>query len=125
MAQKFIGFNTQGQYKKFTLTDFALIKRDLLNAFNIRQGQLPGRPAYGTVLWDFLFENQVEASQQAIEQEVQRVAAGDPRIFISQVVTFPQENGILIQVELTVTPSTDAERLSIFFDLQQRNASYV
>ena len=125
MAQKFIGFNTQGQYKKFTLTDFELIKRDLLNAFNIRQGQLPGRPAYGTVLWDFLFENQVEASQQAIEQEVQRVAAGDPRIFISQVVTFPQENGILIQVELTVTPSTDAERLSIFFDLQQRNATYV
>ena len=125
MAQKFIGFNTQGQYKKFTLTDFELIKRDLLNAFNIRQGQLPGRPAYGTVLWDFLFENQVEASQQAIEQEVQRVAAGDPRIFISQVVTFPQENGILIQVELTVTPSTDAERLSIFFDIQQRNASYV
>jgi phage baseplate assembly protein W len=125
MAQKFIGFNTQGQYKKFTLTDFELIKRDLLNAFNIRQGQLPGRPAYGTVLWDFLFENQVEASQQAIEREVQRVAAGDPRIFISQVITFPQENGILIQVELTVTPSTDAERLSIFFDLQQRNASYV
>ncbi len=125
MAQKFIGFNTQGQYKKFTLTDFELIKRDLLNAFNIRQGQLPGRPGYGTVLWDFLFENQVEASQQAIEREVQRVAAGDPRIFISQVVTFPQENGILIQVELTVTPSTDAERLSIFFDLQQRNASYV
>jgi phage baseplate assembly protein W len=125
MAQKFIGFNTQGQFKKFTLTDFELIKRDLLNAFNIRQGQLPGRPAYGTVLWDFLFENQVEASQQAIEREVQRVAAGDPRIFISQVVTFPQENGILIQVELTVTPSTDAERLSIFFDLQQRNASYV
>ena len=125
MAQKFIGFNTQGQYKKFTLTDFELIKRDLLNAFNIRQGQLPGRPAYGTILWDFLFENQVEASQQAIEREVQRVAGGDPRIFISQVVTFPQENGILIQVELTVTPSTDAERLSIFFDLQQRNASYV
>ena len=125
MAQKFIGFNTQGQYKKFTLTDFELIKRDLLNAFNIRQGQLPGRPAYGTVLWDFLFENQVEASQQAIEREVQRVAAGDPRIFISQVVTFPQENGILIQVELTVTPSTDAERLSIFFDLQQRSATYV
>ena len=125
MAQKFIGFNTQGQFKKFTLTDFELIKRDLLNAFNIRQGQLPGRPAYGTVLWDFLFENQVEASQQAIEREVQRVAAGDPRIFISQVVTFPQENGILIQVELTVTPSTDAERLSIFFNLQQRNATYV
>jgi phage baseplate assembly protein W len=125
MAQRFIGFNTQGQYKKFTLTDFELIKRDLLNAFNIRQGQLPGRPQYGTVLWDFLFENQLEELQQSITREVQRVAGGDPRIYISDIQTYPQENGILIELQLQVVPSTDAERLSIFFDLQQRNASYV
>ncbi len=125
MVQRFIGFNTQGQYKKFTLTDFELIKRDLLNAFNIRQGQLPGRPGYGTVLWDFLFENQLEELQQSITQEVQRVAGGDPRIYISDIQTYPQNNGILIELELQVVPSTDAERLSIFFDLQQRSASYV
>jgi phage baseplate assembly protein W len=125
MAQTFIGFNTQGQFKKFTLTGFELIKRDLLNAFNIRQGQLPGRPEYGTVLWDFLFENQVEELQRSIEAEVQRVAAGDPRIYISDVQVFPQENGILIQLELTVVPSTDAERLAIFFDLTQRQATFV
>ena len=125
MAQTFIGFNTQGQFKKFTLTGFELIKRDLLNAFNIRQGQLPGRPAYGTVLWDFLFEPQLEAVARNIEQEIQRVAGGDPRIYINSVQTFPQDNGILIQIELEVLPSTDAERLSIFFDLEQRNATYV
>lgn len=125
MAQTFIGFNTQGQYKKFTLTDFALIKRDLLNAFNIRQGQLPGRPAYGTVLWDFLFENQLEELQTSIVTEVQRVAGGDPRIYISDTQVYPQENGILLEIELQVIPSDNAQRLSIFFDLQQRSASYV
>jgi hypothetical protein len=125
MAQTFIGFNTQGQFKKFTLTDFELIKRDLLNAFNIRQGQLPGRPAYGTVLWDFLFENQLEELQNSIVTEVQRVAGGDPRIYISDTQVFPQENGILIEIELQVIPSDNAERLSIFFDLQQRSASYI
>jgi hypothetical protein len=125
MAQRFIGFNTQNQFKKFTLTDFELVKRDLLNAFNIRQGQLPGRPGYGTVLWDYLFEPQLEELQTAIEREIQRVAGGDPRLYISDIQTFPQNNGILIEIELTVVPSTDAERLSIFFDLQQRNASYV
>ena len=125
MAQTFIGFNTQNQYKKFTLTDFALIKRDLLNAFNIRQGQLPGRPAYGTVLWDFLFENQLEELQNGIVTEVQRVAGGDPRIYISDTQVYPQENGILIEIELQVIPSDNAQRLSIFFDLQQRSASYV
>jgi phage baseplate assembly protein W len=125
MAQEFIGFNTQGQFKKFTLTGFDLIKRDLLNALNIRQGQLPGRPGYGTVIWDFLFEPQLESVQLEIEREIQRVAGGDPRIYINSVQSFPQDNGILIQIELEIVPSTDAERLAIFFDLEQRNATYV
>jgi phage baseplate assembly protein W len=125
MAQRFIGFNTQGQFKKFTLTDRELIKRDLLNAFNIRQGQLPGRPGVGTVLWDYLFENQVEKLQQNIVDEVQRVAGQDPRIYINDIQVYPQENGILIQVELTIVPSTDAERLALFFDLTQRQATFI
>lgn len=121
----FIGFNTINQFKKFTLTDFDLIQRDLLNAFNIRQGELPGRPAYGTVMWDFLFENQIEELASNIRNEVQRVIAGDPRIALSDVQIFPQQNGILIQIQITVVPTANAEILSIFFDLQQRSASYV
>jgi phage baseplate assembly protein W len=121
----FIGFNTQNQFKKFTLVDDALIKRDLLNALNIRQGQLVGRPGYGTALWDNLFENQTNETEAAITREIQRVAGGDPRLQISEVDIFPQENGILIQILLTIVPSTDAERLSIFFDQQTRTASYI
>jgi phage baseplate assembly protein W len=121
----FVGFNTQNQYKKFTLVDFQLIKRDLLNAFNIRRGQLPGRPGYGTVLWDYLFENQIDAVQQGIIDEVQRVAGGDPRIYISNVNVYPQENGMLIELQLQIVATSNAEILSIFFDQQQRSASYV
>lgn len=121
----YIGFNTQQQYKKFTLTDFELIKRDLLNAFNIRQGQLPGRPSYGTILWDYLFENQIEAVQQGIIDEVQRVAGGDPRIYISQVNVYPQDNGILIEIELQVVPTTTSEILNIFLNQEERTASYI
>ena len=121
----FIGFNTINQNKKFTLTDFALIQRDLLNAFNIRQGELPGRPGYGTVIWDFVFESQLEQLQQDIRAEIQRVCGGDPRILLSDIQVFPQENGILIQIAITIINTTNAEILSIFFDEQQRNASYV
>jgi phage baseplate assembly protein W len=121
----FIGFNTINQNKKFTLTDFALIQRDLLNAFNIRQGELPGRPGYGTVLYEYVFENQIEQLQQQIRDEVQRVAGGDPRLIINDIQVFPQENGILIQLEITIVNTTNAEILSIFFDEQTRNASYV
>jgi len=121
----FIGFNTQDQFKKFTLVDDALIKRDLLNALNIRQGQLVGRPGYGTALWDNLFENQTNETEASIVREIQRVAGGDPRLQITEIDIFPQENGILIQILLTIVPSTDAERLSIFFDQQTRTASYI
>lgn len=121
----FVGFNTQNQYKKFTLLDFELVKRDLLNAFNIRRGQLPGRPAYGTILWDYLFENQVQAVQQGIIEEVQRVAGGDPRIYISDIQVYPQENGMLIELQLQTIGGVNAELLSVFFDQTQRSASYV
>ena len=121
----FIGFNTIGQNKKFTAVDFDLIKIDLLNAFNIRQGELPGRPGYGTILWTFLFENQTQDTQNSIVNEIQRVAGGDPRVYISGIQMFPQENGILIQLGLAVVPSTTAEQLSIFFNQQTRTATYV
>ena len=121
----FIGFNTINQYKKFTLTNYDLIQRDLLNAFNIRQGQLPGRPGYGTIIWEYLFENQIEQLQQDIRAEVQRVCGGDPRLVLNDVQVFPQENGILLQIEIRVVQTTNAEILSVFFDLQTRAASYV
>ena len=121
----FVGFNTQNQYKKFTLVDFELVKRDMLNAFNIRQGQLPGRPGYGTILWSYLFENQVDAVQQGIINEVQRVAGGDPRIFISNINVYPQENGMLIELEIQTVGGVNAEILNVFFNQVSRSASYV
>lgn len=121
----FVGFNTIDQNKKFTLVDMDLIKRDLLNAFNIRQGELIGRPGYGTVIWDYVFENQTQETINAINTEIQRVGAGDPRIFIGQPEIFPQQNGLLIQIPVTFVPGQTAQLLSVFFDQQTRNATYV
>jgi hypothetical protein len=53
------------------------------------------------------------------------VAAGDPRIYISALEVFPQQNGLLLQLELTVVQTTDAQRLSVFFDQNQRVATFV
>ena len=121
----FVGFSTINQYKKFTLVDFELIKRDLLNAFNIRQGELVGLPGYGTTIWENVFENQTQETIQVITTEVQRVAGGDPRIQISQLDVFPQEHGILIQMEIATIPGQTATLLSVFFNEQTRRASYI
>lgn len=121
----FIGFNTINQYKKFTLTDFELIKRDLSNALNIQQGELPGRPGYGTTIWSYVFENQTEATEQQMLAEIQRVAGGDPRVYISDATVYPQDNGVLIELQVQVIPSDTAERLAIFFDQESRRASFI
>jgi phage baseplate assembly protein W len=121
----FIGFNTINQFKKFTLVDFELIKRDLANAFNIQQGELPGRPGYGTTIWSYVFENQTETTETAILAEIQRVAGGDPRIYITSANSYPQDNGLLIEIEIQVVASSTAERLAIFFDQETRRASFI
>jgi phage baseplate assembly protein W len=121
----FIGFNTIDQYKKFTLTDFELVKRDLSNALNIQQGELPGRPGYGTTIWSYVFENQTSTTSEAILAELQRVAGGDPRIYISDATVYSQDNGILIELQIQLVSSSSAERLAIFFDQESRRASFV
>jgi phage baseplate assembly protein W len=121
----FIGFNTINQYKKFVLTDFALIKRYLLNYFNIRQGEKVGRPDVGTTMWNLIFEPQTEQTADLIIQEMQRIVGQDPRIFLSDATAYPQINGILVELEIQTVQGTNAERLSVFFDQQSRSASYV
>jgi hypothetical protein len=44
---------------------------------------------------------------------------------LTSLEIFAQENGILLQVGLTFVPSSDAQRLAIFFDQQNRVASFV
>lgn len=121
----FIGYSTINQYKKFTLTDGELVKRDLLNAFNIRQGTLPGRPGYGSTLLDYIFENQDTVTERAVIAEIQRIAAGDPRIYISDLNYYPQENGVLIELQIQIVPGTTTEQLSIFFNQSTRQAGFV
>jgi phage baseplate assembly protein W len=121
----FIGFNTINQYKKFTLVDFELIKRDLLNYFNIRQGEKVGRPDVGTTMWNLLFEPQTEQTASLIIEEMQRIVGQDPRIYLTTADAYPQINGILVELEIQTVQGTNAERLSVFFDQQTRTASYI
>jgi hypothetical protein len=97
----------------------------LLNAFNIRQGEVVGLPGYGTTLWSYIFESQTLDSERMIFNEIQRVCAQDPRIFLNSVQLYPQLNGLLIQLQLTIVPSTEATLLNLFLNQDTRTASLV
>jgi phage baseplate assembly protein W len=102
--------------KKFRTVDEQLVVQDLLNALNIPQGQKPGRPDYGTSLWSFVFEPNTFDVQIQLESEIRRIAALDPRLNLNSVVSYPQENGILIEVEFAISPFNNVQQLAILFD---------
>lgn len=121
----YIGYNTVDQVKNYVLTDFDLIKRDLLNAFNIKQGEVPGRPNVGTTIWNFMFDNQGPELTQDLYNEIQRVVALDPRIYVGDVQVYVQDNGILIELEVDTVAGVEPSVLSLLFDENTRRASYV
>lgn len=102
--------------RKYRLIDEQLVIQDFINALNIRQGQKVGQPGYGTTLWSFVFEPNTADVQFQLETEIKRVAGQDPRMQLNYVKAFPQENGILIEVEMAVTPFNNALTLNVFFN---------
>ena len=101
--------------KKYRMVDEKLVIQDFINALNIQQGQKVGNPGYGTSIWSFVFEPNTTDVRFQLEDEIRRVASQDPRMILNTVKTFPQENGILIELEMAVTPFNNAQTLGVFF----------
>jgi phage baseplate assembly protein W len=102
--------------KKYRAVDEKLIIQDFVNALNIQQGQKVGKPDYGTTLWSFVFEPNTTDVQFQLQDEIRRVASGDPRVIINSVKAYPKENGILVEVELAISPFNRAQLLNVFFN---------
>lgn len=100
--------------KKYKIVNAPLVVQDLINALNIKQGQKVGQPQYGTTLWNYIFEPNDLTTQERIQNEVRRVVSLDPRIILNYVECYPKDNGVLIEVELAVTPFNQAQVLQLF-----------
>jgi phage baseplate assembly protein W len=122
---RFKGFSTINQYKKFTLTDNELIKRDLLNALTIREGELPGRPSFGTRLWNFIFEPNTPDIVRQITAELERTTTYDPRVRIDDVIVTTDPSGVILELVVTFVPDLNPEVLQIKFDEESQTASFV
>lgn len=107
--------------RKYSLTDQQLVIRDLLNALSIKQGDKVGQPTYGTTLWSYVFEPNIDDVRDRIETEVRRMIALDPRIVLNSVGVYSQENGFLLQIEMAFSPFNQA--VSVDFFLNRYNGS--
>ena len=51
-----------------------------------------------------------------IKQELKRTIQQDPRVKIDGMNVYPEENGVLIELDVTVLPTTEQQRLALFFN---------
>jgi len=111
------GYSTVNNYMGSTrLTDFDLVKRDLLNHFNIRKGEKLGNPSFGTIIWDTIFEPFTSDVENAIIDDVKRIVAYDPRTTVTNVVITEYEFGLQVEIELIYAHTNLTSQLSLNFD---------
>jgi phage baseplate assembly protein W len=116
MSITYRGFSTLVNQKKYSLTDYALAKQDLINYFNIRKGAKLMQPNFGTIIWDQLFEPLNETTQSIITTDINRIVSYDPRLQVNSVTVTQQTNGLMIQILLTYIPSNQTETLALNFN---------
>jgi phage baseplate assembly protein W len=111
------GFSTvSSDANSYALYDFSLIKQDILNHFNIRQGERLEQPGFGTIIWDVLFEPLTDEIKDLIRKNVETIVNYDPRVVADQVIVTSYESGIQIECILIYLPYNISESLQLRFD---------
>jgi phage baseplate assembly protein W len=116
MATLYKGFSTNNRSKKFRVTDFDLVKQDLINHFNIRKGEKLMQPNFGTIIWGTLFEPLTDAVRQSIINDVESIINYDPRISLSNISITDKDYGIQIELDLLYRPNNQLGSLNLQFN---------
>jgi len=110
-------YNTKGS---FSVTDLALVKRDILSHIWTRKGERVMMPDFGTTLMDIVFEPLDHTSVTTVREELQAVIEQDPRVELLQLDVQPlySTNSIvaiinLLYIELN---TVDTINLNIIFE---------
>jgi len=116
-SQIYKGFSTvNGSVSHSTLYDHELIKQDILNQFNVSQGERLMNPSFGTTVWKSLFEPFTDDIKQQIIADVLRIVNGDSRASATAVDVYEQEYGLLMQVTLQYSDTNQTEVMKLSFN---------
>ena len=118
MATMYKGFSTVGRNKKYRLTDFELVKQDLINHFYIRKGEKLMNPNFGTIIWNVVHEPLTEDLKSVIVTDIKAIASYDPRISIDNVVITEYDQGIQVELQLRYVQTNQTNLLNLQFDNQ-------
>lgn len=116
-VQIYKGFSTVNSSSiSSKLYDFDLIKQDLLNQLYTRKGERVMTPGFGTIIWDILFDPLTEETKNLISEDLYAILTSDSRAVPTKINVDEFENGLIIEVEVTVVETNQVENLTLTFD---------
>lgn len=116
MANIYRGFSTIGRDRKYRVTDFELVKQDLINHLHIRKGEKLMNPEFGTIIWNILHEPFTEELKQLIVDDIKAVASYDPRLYIENIKITSYSQGIQIELGLVYVLTDQRDTMNLMFD---------
>ncbi len=79
-----------------------LVRQDLLNEFNTRLGERVGRPQFGSIIHDLLFDLSDPRTESLVEADITRIINQDPRVIPLEVTVTVDLDKHEIKAEVTL-----------------------
>lgn len=116
-SQFYRGFSTvDDSTTNVKLYDFDLIKQDILNQFNTRKGERVMNPAFGSVIWDLIYEPLTPGVKQQISSDIDRILNSDPRVVPTLINIVEQDYGFLLEITLSYLGTDVSDSMILSFD---------
>ena len=116
-SQFYTGYSTvDPSATSVRLYDYALIKQDILNQFNTRQGERVMNPKFGTIIWDLLFDPFTGDVKDAIVEDVRRICTSDPRAVPIKMNIEQQEYGLMVEITIQYVGTDQTSNMVIDFN---------
>jgi len=116
-SQFYKGFSTVDETTtNVKLYDYDLIKQDILNQFNTRKGERIMNPAFGSVIWDLIYEPLTPNVKQQISADIDRILNSDPRVIPTLINIVEQDYGFVLEITLSYKGTDVSESMILSFD---------
>jgi phage baseplate assembly protein W len=118
------GYSSVGRnFSGTEVVDTALVRADLLNHFNTRQGERVMQPTFGCLVWQYLFDPFTDNAKFNIIENLQEIVAKDPRVVLRDIDVAEYEHGLSVALDLVYAETNEVETMKVNFD--QRSTSAV
>lgn len=98
------------------LFDFELVKQDIINHFQTRQGERVMNPTFGSIIWDLIMEPATPSTRQEFIDDINRICNSDPRITPIQMDLTEYEAGYFLELTLLLKDTDQTSNLRLQFD---------